>query len=57
MTNGGPNDASISLMLLVYNYAFVNMDFAKASAVSFIIAAVLIILTGLYMKLTKRKDM
>jgi multiple sugar transport system permease protein len=57
MTNGGPNDASISLMQLVYNYAFVNFDYSKASAVSFIIAIMLFILTALYMKLSKPKDM
>jgi multiple sugar transport system permease protein len=57
MTNGGPNDASISIMQLVYRYAFEKFDYSKASAVSLIIAVMLIILTGIYNKLVKHEDM
>lgn len=57
LTNGGPNDSSMSLMLLMYNYAFVKFDYASASAVSLIIAVLLILFTGLYLKLLKQKDM
>jgi multiple sugar transport system permease protein len=32
MTAGGPNDASLSVMLLTYNYAFVDVEFGKAGA-------------------------
>lgn len=56
LTNGGPADASISLMLLMYNYAFVNMDYARASAVSVIIAVILILLTTVYNTAIKRQD-
>ncbi len=57
MTNGGPNQGSLSLMLYVYDLAFQNGDYSKASAVSLIVAIMLVILTALYMKLSKRKDM
>lgn len=56
MTNGGPNNASISLMQVVYRYAFQDFDYAKASALSMMIAAVLIVLTLVYNRLNKDKE-
>ena len=57
MTNGGPNNASISIMQLVYNYAYTKGDYAKAAAVSVVICLFLIIITVLYNKFVKAKDM
>ncbi len=57
MTNGGPNNASISIMQLVFRYAFQNYDYPKAGAVSVIISLILIALTAAYNKLNKEKDM
>jgi len=57
MTNGGPNNASISMMQLVFRFAFERFDYPKAAAVSVIISIILVILTALYFKLNKRKDM
>jgi multiple sugar transport system permease protein len=57
MTGGGPNNASISIMLLVFRYAFERFDYPKAGAVSVIISSILIVLTALYFKINKRKDM
>jgi multiple sugar transport system permease protein len=56
MTRGGPNNASISMMQLVYKFAFENGDYPKAAAVSVIISLILIALTLVYFKLTKRQD-
>ena len=56
MTNGGPNGASISLMMLMYKYAFNEFNFPNAAALSVMICVILIILSGLYMKLTKSKE-
>ena len=56
MTNGGPNGASLSIMLLVYRYAFSEFDYPNAAALSVMICIVLILLSGLYMKLTKKKE-
>ena len=56
LTNGGPNNASLSIMLLVYRYAFRDYDYPSAAALSVIICIVLILLSGLYMKLTKKKE-
>ncbi|MCL2277503.1 MAG: sugar ABC transporter permease [Treponema sp.] len=57
MTNGGPNNASISIMQLVFRFAFERFDYAKASAVSVIISIILIVLTLAYFKISKPKDM
>lgn len=56
MTNGGPNNASISIMQLVYNFAFTNYNYPMAAALSVLICIILILLSGLYFKLTKRKE-
>jgi multiple sugar transport system permease protein len=57
MTNGGPNDASISLMQLVYRYAFEKFDYPKAASVSVMTGILLIMITALYNKVIKEKDM
>jgi multiple sugar transport system permease protein len=56
MTNGGPNNASISIMQLVYNYAFRDYNYPMAAALSVIICIVLVVLSGLYFKITKTKE-
>lgn len=55
MTGGGPNGASLSMMQLVYSYAFEQFKYPKASALSVLICIVLILLSGLYMYLTREK--
>lgn len=56
MTNGGPNGASVSLMMKMYQYAFRDFDYPSAAALSVIICIILIILSGIYMKLSKDKE-
>lgn len=56
LTNGGPNNASISLMQLVYRYAFEKFNYSRASALSVIIFVILMILTFLQGKLTKERE-
>ncbi|MDO5572764.1 MAG: sugar ABC transporter permease [bacterium] len=56
MTNGGPNGASISLMMLVYRYAYRDFNFPYAAALSVMICIILILLSGLYMKMTANKE-
>jgi multiple sugar transport system permease protein len=56
MTNGGPNNASISIMQLVYRYAFQDFNYPAAAALSVMMCIVLVILSGLYLKLTKSKN-
>lgn len=56
LTNGGPNNASLSIMLLVYKYAFNKYDYPNAASLSVVICIVLILLSGLYMALTRKKN-
>lgn len=56
MTNGGPNNASISIMQLVYKYAFQDYNYPMAAALSVMICAVLVVLTIVYFKVTKNVD-
>lgn len=48
LTNGGPNNASISLMQLVWRYAFDRFDYGHANAVAVVVCLILIVLTSLY---------
>lgn len=57
LTGGGPNNASISLMLLNYNYAFRDIAVAKASTIGVIVTAILLLLTAVYLKYVKENDM
>ncbi len=54
--NGGPNNASISLMMLMYRYGYRDYNIGMASALSVIISLILIVLSGIYMKATAKKD-
>lgn len=54
LTNGGPNNASISIMQLVWRYAFERYDYGRATAVSVIIFAILIVLSSLYNVVDKK---
>ena len=56
MTNGGPNNASISIMQLVFRYAFEDFNYPMAASLSVIISIILVILTAIYFKVTKGKE-
>ncbi len=56
MTGGGPNNASISIMQLVYNYAFRDFHFSEAAALSVMVCLILVVLSGLYMYMTKERE-
>ena len=56
MTNGGPNNASISIMELVYDLAFKQMKISQAAALSVEVCIILIILTAIYFAITNKAD-
>ncbi|MDF2611466.1 MAG: binding-protein-dependent transport system inner rane component [Lachnospiraceae bacterium] len=56
LKQGGPNNASVSIMMVVWNYANRNFDYPMAAATSVVICIILIILSGLYFKFTKNKE-
>lgn len=56
MTNGGPNNASISIMELVYDLAFKQMKFSQAAALSVEVCLILIVLTVVYYAVANSVD-
>lgn len=57
LTYGGPDNASLSLMLLMWRYAFGgSMDFGKASAVAVIITLILLVFTMVYNFVNSRQS-
>ncbi|WP_335988705.1 carbohydrate ABC transporter permease [Glycomyces sp. MUSA5-2] len=53
-TGGGPNNATQTILLKIYNYAFVNGDFGAATALSVLLALFLGLLSVAYYFVTKR---
>jgi multiple sugar transport system permease protein len=56
-TGGGPDHATLTILLLVYQYAFQNTtggDYGKATALSLLLAAALALLSLVYFRLTRR---
>lgn len=54
ITGGGPENATLSILLLIYNYAFNNADFGEASALGVLLFLFLAIFAIIYLWLTRR---
>lgn len=54
LTNGGPVNATTTVMLLIYNYAFQNADLGTASALSVILFLVLVTFSLGYFGIVRR---
>lgn len=54
MTSGGPRNQSITVMLLIYRYAFADGNYGKATALSVMLAVVLGLLSLVYQWMTRR---
>ena len=54
--NGGPNNASISLMMLMYRYGYRDYNVGKAASLSVLVCIILVILSGIYMRATREKE-
>jgi multiple sugar transport system permease protein len=54
MTGGGPENRSLTILLLIYRYAFVSGDYGRATALSLLLAIVLTGLSAIYLFLTRR---
>lgn len=55
LTGGGPNDATVTVLLLLYRYAFVYNDFGMASAMSTVLFIILGLFAAVYLRLTRSK--
>lgn len=56
MTGGGPNNATMTVLLLIYRYAFTYMDLGVASAASLLLFVMLAILSFVYFKLSNQEN-
>ena len=55
-TSGGPNNATLTVLLLIYRYAFQNSlggEYGMAAALSLLLAAFLAVFTAIYYRLTR----
>ncbi|MDL9980452.1 carbohydrate ABC transporter permease [Microbacterium sp. ASV49] len=56
-TSGGPNNATVTILLLIYQYAFQNSlggAYGKATALSLLLAIFLAVLSIVYFRITRR---
>jgi multiple sugar transport system permease protein len=56
MTGGGPDDSTVTVLLLLYRYAFVYNDFGSASAMSLLLFVALGVFSVAYVRLTRRVE-
>lgn len=52
-TGGGPQGATTTILLLIYNYAFVNGDYGAATALSVLLAVALAVLSAVFQFATR----
>lgn len=53
-TGGGPQGSTTTILLLIYNYAFVSGDYGAATALSVLLAAGLCLLSAIYQLATRK---
>ena len=53
-TGGGPQNATVTVMLLLYRYAFTSGDYGAATALGVMLALVLAALSAVYLLVTRR---
>jgi multiple sugar transport system permease protein len=54
MTGGGPANATMTVLMLIYNYTFQNAEFGEASALGIVLFLVLAVFALVYMRMTSR---
>lgn len=53
MTDGGPANATVTVLLMIYRYAFLFGNYGVATALSVLLAIVLVIVSAVYLRLTR----
>ena len=57
LTKGGPDNASLSLMQLMWQYAFGgSMNYGKASSVAVIVTLILLVMTAIYSYFNRKES-
>lgn len=54
MTGGGPENRTVTVLMLIYRYAFVSGDYGRATALSLLLALALSVLSAVYLYVTRR---
>jgi multiple sugar transport system permease protein len=54
MTNGGPENHTLTILMLIYKYAFISGDYGRATALSVLLAIGLGLLSFVYLRATRR---
>lgn len=54
LTGGGPNNSTVTLLMLIYRYAFIYGNFGQAAALSLLLAAALSVFAALYLWLSRK---
>lgn len=57
MTNGGPNNSTVTLVHLIYRTAFQNLDFGYASAMAVVLFVILVIASFINLRLVSRGNL
>ncbi|MEV0272712.1 sugar ABC transporter permease [Hamadaea sp. NPDC050747] len=52
-TGGGPRDSTVTVLLLIFRYAFQNGAYGQAAALSFLLAIALAVLSAVYLRATR----
>ena len=56
LTKGGPGNATLTPVLVIYNKAFLNNDFGLASAWSLSLIIILGLFSAVYLRITRRAN-
>lgn len=54
LTGGGPNNSTVTLLMLVFRYAFIYGNFGQAAALSLMLAIALSVFAALYLYLSRK---
>ncbi|GAA3661477.1 sugar ABC transporter permease [Microbacterium marinilacus] len=54
LTGGGPNNSTVTLLMLIYRYAFIYGNFGQAAALSLMLAAALGVFAAVYLWLSRK---
>lgn len=53
-TGGGPNNATVTVLMLIYRYAFEQSDYGSATALSVLLALLLAVVSAVYALVTRK---
>jgi multiple sugar transport system permease protein len=56
MTQGGPDNSTVTMVMSIYNTAFTSFDLGKAAALSIIMLIALVVINGVQLRLVKGSE-